>query len=263
MKCDAIMDAVLCCLVCSAANGQGTSQLTSQAYFDVVSVRPVEGMRGELYKFSSSGPRVRYLGYTVPNLIMEAYTVNNYQVTFAPSVVAPSGGEYGAYDIEAKAAVDRPCTRTEFRLMLQALLADRFKLQLHRAQKEMPVYVLGLEKNGPKFKESGPDAVPLAQNGVKGRNLIITAFKQNTDDLARMIENVFFLERPVLDRTGLTGSYDFTIEATPQFRMTGDDPDLKNISIFTALHQLGLRLEPEKAWVQVLVVDHIEAPSSN
>lgn len=264
MKRNGIIAAALWCLPCSTANGQATSRALPRPSFEVASVKPVEGMRGRLYDFSSSGPRVRYLGYTVANLIMEAYNVKTYQVTFAPSVETPSGGEYGAYDIEAKAAGDQARTRGEFRPMLEALLAERFKLQLHRAQKEMPVYLLSLEKNGPKFKESGPDAVQSARIGVNGRNQTITAFKQSTDDLARMIESVFFLERPVLDRTGLTGSYDITIEATPQSRMTGDDPDLRNISVFTALKlQLGLRLEPGKSPVEILVVDHIEKPSAN
>src|SRR5262245_38384644 len=165
MKRDEIMAAVLC-LVCSTANGQAPSQTLPQPAFEVASVKPVEGMRGRLYDFSSSGPRVRYLGYTVANLIMEAYNVKNYQVTFAPFIDTASGGEYGAYDIEAKAPGDQARTRSEFRPMLQVLLAERFKLQLHRAQKELPVYVLSLEKNGPKLKESGPDAVPSARIGV-------------------------------------------------------------------------------------------------
>jgi uncharacterized protein (TIGR03435 family) len=230
----------------------------------MASVKPVEETRGQLYNFSSSGPRVRYLGYTVADLVMEAYKVKNYQMTVAPSVVTPSGSEYGAYDIDAKAAGDHPRTRSEFRLMLQALLAERFNLQLHRAQKQMAVYVLEVDKNGPKFKESGPDAVPSYRQGVNGRNQTITAVKQSTDDLAQMIGGAFSLDRPVLDRTGLTGSYNFTIEATPQFRVTVDDPDLRSISVFTALRQqLGLRLEPRKAPVEVLVVDHIEKPSAN
>src|SRR6266567_2822660 len=176
MKRDGIIAAVLWCLVCSTAHGQATSQPLPQPSFEVASVKPVEGMRGRLYDFSSSGPRVRYLAYTIANLIMEAYTVKNYQVTFAPSVEPPSGGEYGAYDIEAKAAGDQAGTRNEFRPMLQALLSERFKLQLHRAQKEVPVYVLSLDRNGPKFKESGPDAVQSARIGVNGRNQTITAF---------------------------------------------------------------------------------------
>jgi uncharacterized protein (TIGR03435 family) len=185
-------------------------------------------------------------------------------MTFALSVVTTSGSEYGAYDIDAKAAGDYPRTRTEFRLMLRALLAERFNLQLHRAQKQMAAYVLEVDKNGPKFIESGPDAVPSYHQGANGRNQTITAVEQSTDNLAQMVEGAFSLDRPILDRTGLTGSYNFTIEATPQFRITGDNPDLRSISVFTALRQqLGLRLEPRKAPVEVFVLDHIEKPSAN
>src|SRR5262249_33535174 len=129
--------------------------------------------------------------------IMEAYNVKNYQVTFASSIETSPGGEYGVYDIEAKVVSDQARICSEFRLMLQALLVERFKLQLHRVQKEMPVYVLSLEKDGSKFKESGSDDVQSARIGVNGRNQIITAFKQSTDDFAWMIENVFFLEHPM------------------------------------------------------------------
>jgi uncharacterized protein (TIGR03435 family) len=84
------------------------------------------------------------------------------------------------------------------------------------------------------------------------------------DELVKMIPGVFFIDRPVVDRTGLAGAYDFKIEATPQSRMTGDDPDLKNISIFTAVQQqLGLKLESQKAMIEVLVVDHVEKPLAN
>ena len=148
--------------------------------------------------------------------------------------------------------------------MLQSLLADRFKLKVHRAMNEIPVYVLLVAKNGPKFKESAPDAIESARIGVNGRNQTITAAKMSMDQLAQLIPSVFFMERPVVDRTGFTGTYDFRIEATPESRMSGDDPDLKNISAFTAIQQqLGLRIEQQKGMVEVLVVDVIEKPSAN
>lgn len=241
-------------------------QSSSPPAFEVASVKPVEGLRGRMYDFSSSGPRVRYIAYATVHLVMEAYNVKNYQVTFAPRTPLPSGGEYGTayYDIEAKAEGDRARTRDEFRPMLQTLLADRFKLRVHREMKEIPVYALLVGKGGPKFKESAPDATESARIGVNGRNQSITASKKSMDELAEMIPNVFFLDRPVVDRTGLAGAYYFKIEATPESRMTGDDPDLKNISIFTAVQQqLGLKLESQKAMIEVLVVDHVEKPSAN
>ena len=130
--------------------------------------------------------------------------------------------------------------------------------------KEIPLYVLLVGKGGPKFKESAPDATMSAQIGVNGRNQNITASNTSTDELAKMIQNVFHVDRPVVDRTELGGAYDFKIEATPESRTTGDEPDLKNISIFTAVQQqLGLKLESRKAMVEVLVVDHVEKPSAN
>lgn len=241
-------------------------QYPSPPAFEVASVKPVEGLRGRMYDFSCSGPRVRYQAYSSVNLIMEAYDLKNYQVTFAPTVAPPSGTEYATalYDIDAKAEGEGARTRNEFRPMLQSLLADRFKLKVHRAMNEIPVYALLVAKNGPKFKESAPDAIESARIGVNGRNQTITAAKMSMDQLAQLIPSVFFMERPVVDRTGLTGTYDFRIEATPESRMSGDDPDLKNISAFTAIQQqLGLRIEQQKGMVEVLVVDVIEKPSAN
>jgi uncharacterized protein (TIGR03435 family) len=241
-------------------------QLPSQSAFEVASVKPVEGLRGRIYDFSSSGPRVRYIAYATIHLVMEAYNVKDYQVTFAPTAPPLSGGGYGTayYDIDAKAEGDRARSRDEFRPMLQTLLADRFKLRVHREMKEIPAYALLVGKAGPKFKESPPDATESARIGVNGRNQSITASKNSMDELAKMIPNVFFVDRPVVDRTGLAGAYDFKIEATPESRMTGNDPDLKDISIFTAVQQqLGLKLESQKVKIEVLVVDHVERPSPN
>jgi uncharacterized protein (TIGR03435 family) len=220
-----------------------------------------------LYDFSSSGPRVRYVAYSVVNLVMEAYDLKNYQVTLARTVVPPGGTEYGAaalYDIEAKAEGDAARTRSEFRPMLQALLADRFRLKVHREMKEMPVYAVVVGKDGPKFKESAADATESARVGVNGRNQHVTASKKTMDQLPQLIAGAFFTDRPIVNRTGLAGTYNFKLEATPQFRMTSDDPDLKNISVFTAIQQqLGLKLEPQKAMIEVLVVDAMERPSAN
>lgn len=243
-----------------------SGQLPSQPAFEVASVKPVEGLRGRMYDFSSSGPRVRYVAYATIHLIMEAYNVKDYQVTFAPAAAPPSGGEYHTayYDIEAKGEGDHVRTRDEFRPMLQTLLADRFKLRVHREMKRIPAYVLLVGRGGPKFKESPPDATESAQIGVNGRNQIITASKTGMDELAKMIPTVFFVDRPVVDSTGLAGAYDFKIEATPESRMMGNDPDLRNIGIFTAVQQqLGLKLESQKVMIEVLVVDHVEKPSPN
>ena len=190
-------------------------------------------------------------------LIMWAYNLKNYQVSFAPSISRPDV----YYDIFAKAEGDALPTEGDFRQMLQALLKDRFNLRVHREMQEMPVYALVVGKNGPKFKESAPDAIPSGYGGVNGRNQYRKVTKGTMEDLADGLQ--VYAGRPVVDRTGLTGTYDYRMEATPEFRIN-NNPELSDISVFTAVQeQLGLKLEPEKAPIEILVVDHIEKPSAN
>jgi len=98
---------------------------------------------------------------------------------------------------------------------------------------------------------------------VNGRNQYMKGSKASMEWLAEMIPNIAFVDRPIVDKTGLTGAYDIRIEATPEFRIN-NNPDPSDISIFSAVQdQLGLRLEPQKAMIEVLIVDHIEKPSEN
>jgi uncharacterized protein (TIGR03435 family) len=162
------------------------------------------------------------------------------------------------YDIAAKAPGDDPPSRADLRRMLQTLLADRFNFRFHRESKEIPVYVLVVAKGGPKFKESAPDSKRRFLGGVNGRNQVITATRYTVADLARSLGFVG-ADRPVIDRTGLTGEYDFRIEATPR-----RDVELGDISVHTAVQeQLGLKLESQRAPIQVLVVDRFDKPSGN
>jgi uncharacterized protein (TIGR03435 family) len=122
----------------------------------------------------------------------------------------------------------------------------------------MPVYALVVGKGGPKFKPSAPDAKRHFLGGVNGRNQVITATRFTVAELAR---NLGFLgaDRPVIDDTGLTAEYDFRVEATPRRNLEFGD-----LSIFTAVpEQLGLKLEPRKASIEVLVVDRFDKPSAN
>jgi uncharacterized protein (TIGR03435 family) len=164
----------------------------------------------------------------------------------------------------AKAEGDTAPSKDEFRKMLQLLLADRFKLEVHREEREMPVYALVGGKNGLKLKESAPNASPSWHLGVSGRDYVVTMAKATMDDVVGGVANSF-LDRPVVDKTGLTGTYDVKMTYTPDIRSNRTaEPDPNDISIFTAVQdQLGLKLEPQKAMVEVLVVDHVEKPSGN
>jgi uncharacterized protein (TIGR03435 family) len=263
-----IMAAVAVPLTHGALNAPQTlarsPQTTSASLpsFEVASIRPHSGPSGVLRGYSTSGPRLTLEVYTIADLIGEAYDLKDYQVTLAESQARPIVYET-YYNIVAKAEGDGTPTRGEFRQMLQMLLDQRFNLKFHYAMKEMPVYALVVGKNGPKFKESAPDAAFSGYHGVNGRNQNMTLVKATMEILADDISGSFAIDRPIVNETGLTGTYDIKLEATPEGRLTrSSEPG--DISVFTAVQeQLGLKLESAKRPVKVLVVDHVERPSEN
>jgi uncharacterized protein (TIGR03435 family) len=177
-------------------------------------------------------------------------------------------------------------------LMLQMLLADRFKLTLHRETRELPAYDLNAAKGGPRLpapKDVGcvsfppgtpPRHVPgkvdcgyvSGSFGFEPGLLHIKGSKVHMADLIRELASI--LDRPVLDETGFTGEFDLDLSFTPDetlvgFPVSGPDgsrpPTAPNSpNIFAALEeQLGLKLVPAKAPVEVLVIDHAERPTAN
>ena len=182
--------------------------------------------------------------------------------------------------------------------MLQSLLADRFHLKVHIETRELPVYALVVARGGSKLKASTPepatppdqDAPPSPPGGPddaphsppKGSMFVrmsSTGVQANATDstvesLATMLTNQPDIGgRQVIDKTGLTGKYDWTLKWTPTvgMAMRGMDNGAKETSgepdapgLFTALEeQLGLKLEPQKAPVEVVVIDHVEPPTAN
>src|SRR5580658_3035508 len=138
---------------------------TSSRPFEVASVKPHTGP-GRV-GISTSGPRLNAEPANLWALIAYAYNLKTYQIPSTPPLSA-LGNEY--YDIVAKAEGDGAPTKDEFRGMLQLLLADRFKLAVHRETREIPVYALVVGKNGPKLKPSAPDASADTHFAASGRN---------------------------------------------------------------------------------------------
>ena len=228
--------------------------------FEVASIRPHQGPLHVMVGYTASGPRLTLEAYAPFDLIQEAYNLKSYQVATAPSLKLQ---DTVFYDIAAEAESNATPTRDDFRRMLQTLLAQRFALKYHFEATDLPVYALVVSKAGPKFHPSAPNAPDPAERGVHGRNQTLNVTHESTAALAQDIQFVGQLDRPVVDKTGLTGAYDIQLEATPQFRID-HNPDPDDLSIFTAVQQqLGLKLEPAKAPVQVLVIDHLEPPTPN
>jgi uncharacterized protein (TIGR03435 family) len=264
---------------------QSTTASAPVYEFETASIKPNKsGFTTFRSGFTVDGFRAE--GTTVRWLIQQAYGVSDY---FLSGLADWLNIEH--YDVEAKmdtSVADRlnKLTPAQLKLtrqqMLQALLADRFNLKVHRETKDGPVYFLNIGKNGPKLQdEKTGNTLAVNADGTPARSRIqignakggaeeVQAFSTDMKTLADLLTRQ--LSRPVLDKTGLTGLYDFTIEWMPDAPQTSS-PDATNgipllgapgASLFTALQeQLGLKLEPGKSPIEVIVIDHVERPSGN
>jgi uncharacterized protein (TIGR03435 family) len=233
------------------------AQQAPRLSFDVASIHPHEGPLSRIADFSISGQRVTYDGYNPALLMMEAYNLRNFQV----SVSSERLPMYDYYEIAALAPGPAAVTREESRQMLQSLLADRFKLQFHREIREIPVYELVVDKNGPSPKPGSGDAACASRIGPvqpQDRNY---QYQFTNCALDRLV-NSLQADRPILDKTGLAGRYDITLSATPPFKMR-DSSEPGDIELSDAIRRLGLRLEAQRTPIDVFVVDHVEKPADN
>jgi len=243
---------------------------------EVASVRKHVSTSAQGGGVTVSGSRVTVVDYMLSSLILEAYKVKLYQIAGAPdwmgggssfSDIVARSRSADSYDISAKAEGDAALTRDQARLILQAVLADRFQLKVHRETKDLPVYALVLGKNGPKLKESAPDAKPGAGYNSGPGGVRMTNWKTTTTQFAAGLS--LQADRPVVDKTGLTGFYDIALEWSRddgQHSALGvpRETDDAGPSLFTAVQeQLGLKLETARAPIEVLVIDHAEKPSEN
>jgi uncharacterized protein (TIGR03435 family) len=265
--------------------------------FDVASVKKNDACGARRGGGSPGSPgRFNQECMTVMGLVMTAYGIWVNGVTNSPTVPDITGGpdwiRSDTYDIAAKAEGNAPFPQMAGP-MLRALLEDRFKLKIHRETKEVPVFFLTVAKDGPKLEPMKEGScVPLdpnrppAQNAapgqprptycgpryqLKGSTMTITArgatMKQFTEALLSRI-----VDRPVIDKTGLAGQYDFQIEfdytpdtGGPADAATSQSPPASDApSVFKVLQaKLGLKLESAKGPVESLVIDRVERPASN
>lgn len=268
------------------------SKLTAPATtfeYEVASIKPNKSSVNGGFRF---GMRYTDDGLSVENypllsLIQQAYGVNKDRISGAPDWLNSE-----RYDIEAKmdgavaealkklSPAERETTRQH---MLQALLADRFKLTLHREDRELPVYNLVIAKNGPKLQETKPNepntvpggaspngstpGVGVSVGGGRGGGFGGGGGLRTSSGKGATIESMLATlsaasGRPVLDKTGLTGKYDYKLQWAPEDSQA--EADSAGPSIFTAVQeQLGLKLESAKGPVEFIVIDHVEKASGN
>ena len=215
--------------------------------------------------FRVNGRRFTTLNTSLSDLMTFAYGLHARQITSGPAWM-----ESDKYDLEAKPDGEGQPNETQWKTMVQKLLADRFKLTFHHDKKELPVYAIVVGKTGSKLTKSDGD--PNGLPGLFFRGLgVLPARNATMADFAGVMQTAV-LDRPVVDQTGLTGRFDFMLTWTPdEFQFGGlgakVPPPLDNATapdLFTAMQQqLGLKLESTKAPVDVLVVDHVEKPTDN
>jgi bla regulator protein BlaR1 len=231
----------------------------SHAEFDVATVKLVK---------PGSQPENRKIAAAHGSLMMQQQTVRDcitwaYGLTAASQITGPEWLDSEQYDIAAKAS--ETATQEELRVMLQALLAERFKLAIRHTTEQRPLYALVVGKGGPKLREVQQEVkgMHLDQDGGVMSYHLVT----NVARLAQVLP--LFLDHPVLDKTGLTGIYDMTlrVEMEAEARMPQPGQAVRGFGmtpgIFGAVEALGLKLVSEKGPVDVLFIDHVERPPGN
>ena len=247
-------------------NAQTTAPRPKFDAFDVATIKPVDpDAKAGRYIIMQGTNRFVEKAYTLKLLIAAAYDLNPRTISGGPGWI-----ESDHYDIVAVTPGEVRPSHDEQMSMLRNLLADRFKLTFHREQKVFSIYELEIAKNGPKLKASTapPDDPPALISTVYPQRIVMPARNATMSDLARLMQRAI-LDRPVVDKTGLSGRYDFDLEWAPdETQFGGEVPvasaDAPSPPLFSAIQQqLGLKLEATKGPVAALVVDKVERPSAN
>lgn len=266
--------------------GQSAAPGAAAPTFDVVSIRPNHSGNG-MIRMQTLADRYSATGMPMKGLIQFAYNIRMQEQV--SGVTGPVGA--ARFDIEAKmdeetvAALQKLPNEerlAQMRLMMQAMLADRFQLKVHREPKELPVYDLVIAKRGFKLKEADP--ANTYANGIKGFDGVshagmvmfsLTSITTQAAPISSLTGPLTMLvHRMVVDKTGLTGKYDIALKWSRDDSQGPAGQDAASAasaasanagpSIITALQeQLGLRLESTKGPVDTIVVDHVEMPSEN
>ena len=245
------------------AYGQQSATGAPRLVFDVATIRPSGDMSAHESMNVLPGGRFEAT-LSVRSLIERAYDIRDFQLARGSKwlddkyeIVAKSDETADPSNLKPEEE-DQLFEREGQRL--QALLADRFQLKFHRTTKELAVYALVVAKGGPKLNAPNPSERHRLYTQRAGRLACYSAsMAEFADELNEIVEG-----RLVVDRTGLTGKYDFSLRWTPDalLEARAGAGDASGPSLFTALEeQLGLKLKPAKAPVEVLVIDRVERPS--
>jgi uncharacterized protein (TIGR03435 family) len=231
------------------ASGQTPASQPPQA-FQIVSIKP--NRTGDDTSMKTSPGRFKAVSVTPHELLLYAFRARDSQLIGGPDWLTKD-----KFDVEAVTGSSDDLDRTALQPLLQSVFADRFKLKFHHEMRDAPVYSLVIAKGGPRLTAHSGEGEPSAGVRANSGKYIVNARKTTMKSLADLLGRQ--TDRFVIDNTGLAGEYDFRLVWTELAAADSND-----LSLFTAIQeQLGLKLEPAKAPVQVTVIDSVERPSEN
>jgi uncharacterized protein (TIGR03435 family) len=236
--------------------------------FEVATIKPSPPNRLAGKNFGFRGGHFMTINTNMNDLIARAYGLHAKQIIGGPDWFGTD-----LYDIEAEPDSEGIPNDKQIKIMLQKLLADRFKLTFHHDKRELTVYVIRVASGGPKMTTSGPDSGTGFH--LRGLGDLLATSMTTTGFAWRMQASV--VDKPVVDQTGLPGRYDFELKWTPdesqyaQFRGIApmvlppptNDPNAPPSLYIAMQEQLGLKMGTAKLINDVIIIDHVEKPSEN
>ena len=239
---------LLTALACYGQSG------AAPAKYDVASIKPNTDNDSRFAFRIEPGGSLSATGITLQRLMMSAFNVQNFRIVGGPDWLTTR-----RWDVQARP--DRPAPLDQIRPMLRTLLETRFHLHSHSEIRQLPLFELSVDRRGSKVP---PVKDPAAKPDVRLGPGSIQLTNNTAATFASQLS--YSLNRPVVDRTNLSGKFDFALRWTPDPSETADQPAAtpNGPSIFTAVsEQLGLRLKAERGPVEVIVVDDAQLPPAN
>ena len=225
--------------------------------YEVASIKPNIANDSRLAFRIEPGGTLTAMAITLKRLMMTAYNVQDFRIVGGPDWVASS-----RWDVQAKPG--SAASPDQIRPMLRALLEDRFQLRTHSEKRQLPVYELSVDRKGSKApRAKDGETKPAVEVGAG----LIRLTKATAATFASQLS--YALGRPVIDKTGLSGEFDFALSWTPEpgeDGRAGDPPPSvpDGPSIGPAISaQLGLRLKPRRGPIEVIVIDSVQMPRAN
>jgi uncharacterized protein (TIGR03435 family) len=242
----------------AVAAGMAPMAAGADPSFEVATIKPsAPGAQGPLI-----GTRTRAFAATnrtVTDLIKFAYNLQDRQIEGGPEWLSEARFDIaGEPDKEGVPSVD------QYRVMVKKLLADRFQLKVHSVQKVVPVYALTVEKSPPKLTKSDPEAHNRGSIYIKPVNdQMMVQYASHTMPMFADNLMVIIQDRQIVDETGLTGSFEFTLMMPASTLQGGATADDRVNAYLVAVERLGFKLVPKREPIEVLVVDRLDKPSAN